>query len=76
MFSVSSYQQNMLYNDVGKHFQGRKNNEDKKDIKTVKSASTNYERDNDPEIIKDCLKTNEQNSSSDSSVIVVAIMIT
>ena len=28
---------------VGKHFQGRKNNEDKNDIKTVKSASTNYE---------------------------------
>jgi hypothetical protein len=53
---------------IGKHFQRRKNNEDKNDVKTVKAASTNYERNNDSRIIKDFLKTNKENNSSIANI--------
>jgi hypothetical protein len=39
----------------------------KNDVKTVKTGSTSYERNNDSGI-KDCLKINEQDSSSISNI--------
>jgi hypothetical protein len=36
----------------------------KNDVKSVKIASTNNGRNNNSGIIRDCLKTNEQDSSS------------
>jgi hypothetical protein len=35
---------------LGEHFQRRKNNEDMNDVKTMKTGSINYERNNDSEV--------------------------